>query len=293
LRDLKTIVVGLAPALAPIFIFTFYPVFYAIYTSLFRYNLKYPQQYGFIGIGNYVAMFKTYYFLGSLRSTAIFAAMSIPTIVFASLGIALLITRRFRGAGFLQWLVLIPWAIPLVVSGTIWKWIFDSAYGVFNDILYRLGLISEYVPWVTLPIPAMLILLLAFTWVMLPMPTLLFMAGIQSIPQELYEAAWVDGAKAFSTFKSITFTWLRPIMLINVIYTTLMAIWSFDLIYTITQGGPADFTALISFYTYHEMFTFLDFGKASALSIFVLIIGIILIYAYFKALRIGALRLRA
>ncbi len=119
------------------------------------------------------------------------------------------------------------------------------------------------------------------------------MAGLQSIPQELYEAARVDGAKTFSVFKSITFTWLRPIMLINVIYTTLMAIWSFDLIYTVTQGGPGDFTSLISFYTFHEMFTFLDFGKASALSVFVLIIGIILIFAYFRALRIGALRLRA
>ena len=293
MKELKTIIVGLAPALAPVFIFTFYPVFYALYTSLYRYNVKYPEQYGFTGFENYVKMTQTYYFWGSLRSTAIFAIMAIPVIVLSSLGIALLITKKFRGAGFLQWLVLVPWAIPLVVSGTIWKWMFDSAYGLFNDILFRLGLVRGYISWVTLPLPAMIILLFAFTWVSLPMPTLLFMAGIQSIPQELYEAAWVDGAKIFAAFKSITLTWLRPIMLINVIYTTLMSIWSFDLIYTITQGGPADFTALISFYTFHEMFTFLDFGKASALSVFVLIIGIVLIYAYFRALRIGALRLRA
>ncbi|MEM4246334.1 MAG: sugar ABC transporter permease [Candidatus Bathyarchaeia archaeon] len=293
MKDLRTILMGLAPALAPIFIFTFYPVFYAIYVSLFRFNLKYPEQYGFIGFQNYVEMTQTYYFQYSLRSTAIFAIMAIPVIVLGSLFLALLITRRFKGAGFLQWLVLIPWAIPYVVSGIVWKWIFDSAYGIFNDVLYKLGLISQYIPWVTLPIPAMIILLLAFTWVTLPMPTLLFMAGIQSIPQELYEAAWVDGAKAFSTFRSITLTWIRPIALINVIYTTLMSIWMFDLIYVITQGGPADFTALISFYTYNEMFTFLNFGRASALSVFVLIIGIALIYAYFRALRIGALRLRA
>ena len=121
MKNLKTIIIGLAPALVPIFLFTFYPVFYAIYTSLFRYNLKYPGQYGFIGFGNYVAMTKTFYFWGSLRSTAIFAIMSIPVIVFVSLGIALFITKKFKGAGFLQWLVLVPWAIPLVVSGTIWE----------------------------------------------------------------------------------------------------------------------------------------------------------------------------
>ncbi|MFX0145886.1 MAG: carbohydrate ABC transporter permease, partial [Candidatus Hodarchaeota archaeon] len=271
MKDLKNILIGLAPALAPIFIFTFYPVFYAIYVSLFRFNLKYPEQYGFIGGLNYVEMTQTYYFQNSLRSTAIFAIMAIPVIVIGSLLLSILITRKFRGAGFLQWLVLIPWAIPYVVSGIVWKWMFDSAYGIFNDVLYRLGIIGEYIPWVTLPLPAMVILLLAFTWVSLPMPTLLFMAGLQSIPQELYEAAWVDGAKTYSTFKSITFTWLRPIVLIVVIYTTLMSIWMFDLIYVITQGGPADFTALISFYTYNEMFTFLNFGRASALSVFVLI----------------------
>ena len=109
MKDLKNILIGLAPALAPIFIFTFYPVFYAIYVSLFRFNLKYPEPYGFIGGLNYVEMTQTYYFQYSLRSTAIFAIMAIPVIVIGSLLLSILITRKFRGAGFLQWLVLIPW----------------------------------------------------------------------------------------------------------------------------------------------------------------------------------------
>ncbi|MEM3071879.1 MAG: sugar ABC transporter permease [Candidatus Bathyarchaeia archaeon] len=293
MRELRDILIGLAPALIPIFIFTFYPVLYALYVSTLRYNLKYPEQFGFIGMGNYIEMTKTYYFRYSLLSTGLFAALAIPVIVFGSLGLAILLSQRFKGSGFLQWLVLVPWAIPYVVSGIVWKWMFDSNYGLFNDLMVKLGVISSYQPWLTRQWPAMLVLLLAFTWVSLPLPTLLFLAGIQSIPNELYEAALVDGAKAFARFKVVTFTWLKPIMLIVVIYTTLMSIWMFDLIYVITQGGPADFTALISYYTYNEMFTFLNFGRASALSVFVLIIGIALIFAYFKALQIGRLRLRA
>ncbi|MEM2902674.1 MAG: sugar ABC transporter permease [Candidatus Bathyarchaeia archaeon] len=293
MRELRDILIGLAPALIPIFIFTFYPVLYALYVSTLRYNLKYPEQFGFIGMGNYIEMTKTYYFRYSLLSTGLFAALAIPVIVFGSLGLAILLSQRFKGSGFLQWLVLVPWAIPYVVSGIVWKWMFDSNYGLFNDLMVKLGVISSYQPWLTRQWPAMLVLLLAFTWVSLPLPTLLFLAGIQSIPNELYEAALVDGAKAFARFKAVTFTWLKPIMLIVVIYTTLMSIWMFDLIYVITQGGPADFTALISYYTYNEMFTFLNFGRASALSVFVLIIGIALIFAYFKALQIGRLRLRA
>ncbi len=293
MKNLRTILIGLLPALTPVFIFTFYPVFYALYTSLYRYNIKYPEQYGFIGGGNYVAMTQTYYFRSSLTSTAIFALLAIPVIVLGSLGLATLLTQRYKGVSFLQWLILVPWAIPFVVSGTIWKWIFDANYGVFNDVLLNLGLISSYQPWLTRSWPAMIVLVLAFAWVFLPLPTLLFLAGMQSIPAELHEAAMVDGAKAFARFRAVTFTWLRPIVLIVVILTTLMSIWMFDLIYVITFGGPADFTALISYYTYNEMFTFLDFGRASALAVFVLIIGIALIFAYFRALRIGRLRLRA
>jgi ABC-type sugar transport system permease subunit len=293
LKEHRNIIIGLAPALIPIFIFTFYPIFYAIYVSLFRYNLKYPEQYGFIGFGNYVEMTQTYYFRASLTSTVLFAILAIPVIVFASLALAILLSQKFKGVGFLQWLIIVPWAIPYVVSGIVWKWMFDSNYGLFNDILVKLGLISSYQPWLTLPWSSITVLLLAFAWVSLPLPTLLFLAGIQSIPAELYEAAMVDGAKTFAKFKAVTFTWLKPIMLIVVIFTTLMSIWMFDLIYVITQGGPADFTALISYYTYNEMFTFLNFGRASALSIFVLIIGIGLIFAYFRALQIGRLRLRA
>lgn len=291
--DLRDILIGLLPALIPLFLFGFYPLAYAAYVSLFRYNLKYPEQYGFIGAKNYVDVTQMYYFVGSVTSSVIFAVIAIPIIVFASLGLAMLAARKFRGSGFVQWLILIPWGIPYVVAGLDFKWMFDSNYGLFNAIMFRLGVIDSYQAWLTMQWPALLVIILSFIWVTLPLPTLLFMAGIQSIPQELYEAALVDGARALARFRAITFTWLKPIFLIVIILMTLLSIQVFDPIYVITQGGPADFTALIAFYTFLEMFNFLDFGHASALAFMIFIVSIALIFAYFYALRIGRLRLRA
>ena len=291
--DLKDISIGLLPALIPLFLFGFYPLAYAAYVSLFRYNLKYPQQYGFVGPQNYVEVTQAYYFRGSLTSSIVFAVVAIPIILVASLALALLAARKFRGAGFLQWLILVPWGIPYVVAGLDWKWIFDSNYGLFNAVLLQLGIIESYRPWLTIQWPAMIVIIMSFIWVTLPLPTLLFLAGIQSIPQELYEAAMVDGARALARFRAITYTWLKPVFLIVIILTTLMSIQVFDPIYVITQGGPADFTALISFYTFQEMFTFLDFGHASALAFMIFMVSILLIFAYFYALKMGRLRLRA
>ena len=291
--DLKDTLIGLLPALIPLFLFGFYPLGYAAYVSLFRYNLKYPTQYGFIGGKNYVDVTQMYYFIGSLTSSVIFAVVAIPIILFASLALAMLAAREFRGSGFLQWLILVPWGIPYVVAGLDWKWLFDSNYGLINDILLKLGVIESYQPWLTMPWPAMFAIVISFIWVTLPLPTLLFLAGIQSIPQELYEASQVDGAGALARFRAITFTWLKPIFLIVVILTTLSSIQVFDPIYVITQGGPADFTAMITFYTFLEMFNFLDFGHASALAFMIFIVSVLLIFAYFYALRMGRLRLRA
>ncbi|MEM2045821.1 MAG: sugar ABC transporter permease [Nitrososphaerota archaeon] len=292
-EDIKFIILALTPSLLFILPFTFYPIGYAVYVSTQKYDLKYPEEIRFIGFDNFIQVINSYYFVDSVLATAIFAAISVPLAVAISLGLALLLSQKFKGVGFLQWLVLIPWAIPLVVSSAVWKWIFDANYGIFNAILKAIGLIDSYVPWLNLRWPAMLILVLAFLWVQLPLSTLLFLAGIQSIPQELYEAALIDGARSWARFKSITFTWLKPFMLIVAVYMTLMALWTFDIVYVITAGGPGNFTAVISYYTFSEMFTFLNFGRASALSFMVVLVSIGLIIAYFRALRIGRLRLRA
>jgi len=231
-------------------------------------------------------------FATSMSSTFIFALITVPSITLISLGEALLLSRKFRGVKILQVLALVPWSIPFVVSGSVYRLMFDFNFGMFNDIMLRLGLISQYRSWFSMAWPAMLIVALAYLWIQTPFPTLLLLAGIQSIPEELNEAALIDGAKRFAHFRVVTFNWLKPIIFIVLVYASIMALWCFDPIFVITAGGPADFTKLVTYFTYERMFGYLNFGEAGASTIIILAVTIVLIYLYFRALRLGRLRLR-
>jgi len=291
-EDLRYVLIALVPALIFIFFSVIYPIVQAGYISVHNWDLVTPEDRDFVGLKNYINVVTGYYFWKSMGVTAIFASIALVLVVLFSFGFALLINKAFKGAKYLQVIVLLPWAVPYVVTGAMWKWIYDSNYGLLNGILLQLGLISEYQPWLTQPWAAMFLLIIAHVWTETPLPTLLILAGLQSVPRELYEAALVDSAKPFAQFRYITFVWLKPILLIVFIYETLMAIRAFDLIYVITAGGPADFTATISFFTYRETFLFLDFGRATALCYIIVGMGLILIFAYFKALKAGSLELQ-
>lgn len=289
---IRVLALCLVPALTPLFLFGFYPLAYAFYLGFTFFNLKTEIPPHFIGFGNYVALTSDSVFGISVRSTLIFAALTIPLITLLSLGEALLLSKDFRGVRVLQVLALIPWGIPVVVSGSIYRFIFDFNFGLFNDLMEKLGLVQQYQSWLSMHWPAMLIVALAYIWVQTPLPTLLLLAGIQSIPKELHEAALIDGAKSVAHFRMVTFNWLKPILFIVLVYASLMALWCFDPIYVITMGGPANFTKLITFFTYEKMFYFLNFGQAGATTILILAITVLLIYLYFRALRLGRLRLR-
>jgi ABC-type sugar transport system permease subunit len=289
---IKALLICLIPALTPLFLFGFYPLGYAFYLSVTFYNLKSAIAPHFTGLGNFVDLISDSVFKISVTSNIIFALITIPLITLVSLGEALLLSRNFRGVKFMQVLALIPWGIPLVVSGSIYRFMFDLNFGLFNSIMVKLGLIDVYQSWLSMKWPALLIVALAYLWVQTPLPTLLLLAGIQSIPPELYEAALIDGAKTLARFKMVTFNWLKPIIFIVLVYASLMALWVFDPIYVITSGGPANFTKLLTYYTYEKMFYFLNFGQAGASTVIIFSVTVILIYLYFRALRLGRLRLK-
>lgn len=289
---IKALLICLIPALTPLFLFGFYPLGYAFYLSVTFYNLKSAIAPHFTGLGNFVDLISDSVFKISVTSNIIFALITIPLITLVSLGEALLLSRNFRGVKFMQVLALIPWGVPLVVSGSIYRFMFDLNFGLFNSIMVKLGLIDVYQSWLSMKWPALLIVALAYLWVQTPLPTLLLLAGIQSIPPELYEAALIDGAKTLARFKMVTFNWLKPIIFIVLVYASLMALWVFDPIYVITSGGPANFTKLLTYYTYEKMFYFLNFGQAGASTVIIFSVTVILIYLYFRALRLGRLRLK-
>ncbi|MEM3449523.1 MAG: sugar ABC transporter permease [Nitrososphaerota archaeon] len=285
IKELRFAIVTLAPLLVFVWLWIAYPISYAVFHSFHAYDITRPWYVGrFIGLDNYIGVFTSYYFIKSLITTAIFIVVVVPVVIGLSLGIALILNQNVPGSRVMQVFVLVPWAIPYVVTGTMFKWIYDANYGILNYVLVKLNIISEYQPWLTMPWHALMLLSLGWIWSQYPLPTILFLARLKLMPTDIYEASIIDGANAFNRFRFITLTWLRPILLLNIIYQTIIALATFDLIYVITGGGPFDFTSTISFFTYREAFQFFDWGRAISLAVSLFLIGLSIVYLYMKAL---------
>ena len=178
--------------------------------------------------------------------------------------LALLLNERFYGRGVLRSLVLLPWAIPTVVGGIMWQWFFNPRFGVFNGLLYTLGLVEVYQDYFLTAGTAMLILIFAQVWNASPFTTLVLLAALQAVPQDMYEAARVDGADVLARFRHITLPWLVQPLLIIMIVATMGSLRVFDLVYVLTGGGPGDATRVVTFTAYKKAFDALDFGTANA-----------------------------
>jgi len=266
-------------------LFTIYPVIYAVRISFYQYILTKPKAHPFVGWKNFQEVIGSYYFRNSLVNTGIYTVAAVIGVVLFGLLVALLLNSKVRTANALKIIILLPWAIPAVVAGLMWKWILNSDFGILNGILYGLGIIKEYIPFLATPQLAKLSLVMAQIWKEGPLATIFFLAGLQLIPEELYEAARMDGGGGWRIFRHITFPLLRPILLIVVVYETLIAILVFDIIYVLTGGGPGDSTALISWFAYAEIFKNLNLGHGVALAIIIAMITLVLIILYLRAIR--------
>jgi multiple sugar transport system permease protein len=273
------------PALLVIALFTIYPVLYALRISVYRYVLTKPNSHPFIGLKNFEDVITSYYFKTALVNTALYTIASVAGVILFGLLVALLLNSKIRSANALKIIILLPWAIPAVVAGLIWKWILNSDFGIFNAVLYSLGVIDSYIPFLADPNLAKLSLVLAHIWKEGPLAAIFFLAGLQLIPHEYYEAAKIDGGSNISVFRFITLPLLRPILLVVLVYETMTAILTFDIVYVLTGGGPGDATSLISWFAYAEIFKSLNLGTGIALSIIIALITLVLIVLYMRALR--------
>jgi multiple sugar transport system permease protein len=271
-----------APMLIAIFLVSVIPICYSFWISLQRYNLRQPNRIGFIGLENYWDVVSNAEFWQSMRVTFTFTIGSVIGEVVTGVLLALLLNEHFKGRGLLRSAMLLPWAIPGVIAGVMWKWIFNPRFGVLNGLLYSLGLIDEYRSWIGVdPTMAMAALIFVQVWNALPFNTLVLLAALQAIPSDLYEAATVDRADIGSRFRHITLPWLtQPIMIIMILATT-AGLRVFDLIYVLTGGGPGDSTRVVTFTAWKKAFDALDFGTANAyayiLTFMTLIIGLVYI----------------
>jgi len=273
-----------APALIAIFLLAGYPILNSAWISLHRYNLKRPQRFDFIGLENYASILESSEFWSSLWITVKFTLLVVTVVTLLGVAIALLLNQRFPGRSALRTLILLPWAIPPVVNGLMWQWIYDSKIGALNGLLVSLGVISEYRGWLSEPTSALLALAFADVWNVLPLAVILLLAALQKIPGELYEAARMDGAGGFQSFWFITFPWLAQTLLVVLILQTLSAIRAFDVIYVLTAGGPGTSTTTLTWKTYLTTFENLDFGLGNAYAYVVSLITLGFALVYFRVL---------
>jgi len=277
----------IAPAVLLVAAFTLYPYIYALWSSIRVVSPLLPP--AFAGLKNYKAVITSIYFLRAVRNTLIFTAASVPISVVLGLLVASLLNRRFFGDVALKALVLLPWAVPLAISGVVWRGFFSSGWGALNALLYMAGIIPKYIGWLTTPSLAMLAVITAQIWTQFPFATVLILAAMQAIPAELYEAASIDGAGILQRFFHVTLPGIRAMLAIVVIFEILMGLTTFDLTYALTGGGPGTATTVISYYTYAESFKMLNFGNGAALAIILALVSLLMILAILQFIPKGAL----
>ncbi len=226
-----------------------------------------------IGLEHYRALLQDPDFLAALRNTAVFTVVSVGLELLVGLPIALLLARRVPGMGWVRVAVLIPWAIPTVVSAQMWRWMLHDIYGVVNQIGVAIGLFPHKVAWLAQPGTAMAAVIAVDVWKTTPFVVLMLLAGLHTIDRELYEAAALDGASSWQRFRWITLPLLMPYMGVTLVFRTLDALRVFDVIYVMTGGGNS--TETLAIYARRVLIDFQDLGYGSAVSMGILgVIGV-------------------
>ena len=283
-QDARTAWLLVIPALVIILGVMLWPIIYTFILSFFNAPTGLNQVRTFIWLDNYIAMMKDPEFWDTIRRTLYFTVVSVVLEMALGLGIAQLINSHPWGWKFLRFALIVPWAVPTIVNGAMWRWIYSADFGALNGLLMQFGLIKHYVPWLTFPNLAMPLVILADAWHTMPFVALILQAALAALPEELDEAAAVDGANAFQRFWSIRLPLLRPAILVALIARTVEAFRVFDIVYIITSGGPANSTLTITFFTYLNSFPWGKQGVGAALSFLISIFTISMALIFIRVL---------
>lgn len=268
----------LLPAVAYLAVTLLYPIYENLRMSLHDVTVStfLSGDQAWVGLANYRTLFDDPAFWNALRLSITFTAGSLVFQFTIGLALAMLFNTPFPGNNLLRSLILLGWLMPTILSGSIFRWMLDGDYGIVNYVLRSIGLMDENQYWLIDPGTALAGTIVANIWVGIPFNMLLLLAGLQAIPTTLYEAASLDGAGAWTKFRTITMPLLRPvalsILLLGLIYTFKV----FDLIYIMTGGGPGDVTSVLPIYTYQQTFQFFNFGIGAAAAM-VLLLGMLAI----------------
>jgi multiple sugar transport system permease protein len=255
----------LAPLLCLVAVFAIYPLVRMLVLSFTTQNLETQFAPVFAGAANYQRAWHDSHFWETVLRTLVFTVTAVGLELLLGLAAALALHHSFVGRGLARTAALVPWVLPSSALALGWIWIFNDQFGVLNDLLQRGGLLSSPVAWLGHPGSAFAAVILADVWKTTPFLTLLLLAGLQTIPTELYAASALDGASRWQQFRHITLPLLRPVIFVAVLFRTLQSFGIFDLVYVMTGGGPGGATETVALYTYRNFMRYLDFGYGAAL----------------------------
>ncbi|MER6789377.1 sugar ABC transporter permease [Streptomyces sp. NPDC000658] len=277
----------LVPAGVYLVLFFGYPVVENVVMSFQQYTTTtfYTGAAPFVGLRNYADVLSSDLFPQALLTTVLFTAGSLCGQFVLGLALALFFRRRFPLSGVLRSLLLLPWLLPLAVSGATWRWMLDTDTGVVNDTLRDLHLLSSGVPWLTGTSQALVSVILVNVWVGVPFNTAILYGGLQDIPTQLYEAARIDGAGPVATFRHVTWPLLRPVAGVVLVLGVMYTLKVLDIILVVTGGGPADATETLATRSYDLSFRQFEFGRGAAMGNVLIVVSLVCALVYLRANR--------
>ena len=277
----------ISPSMIVVFGVIIIPIITTFIYSLVNINPLSSHCGEFYGLKFYINALKSENFWADLLRTLYYTITSTAIETVLGLLIALLLNERFPGVKFLRAIIIIPWAIPTVVNGSLWKLMLNGEYGVINAVLLKLRLIPAYQSFLGNPKTAMLAVVVADAWKMTPLAVIFFLAALQGIDASIYEAAMVDGASALRRFRAITLPALKPTVLVIVVMRTVEKFKAFDIFYLMTRGGPANSTKTLMYDTYLQAFTALNYSDAATYAYLIAIIVALMTLVYVRLMKRG------
>lgn len=285
LNKTQTAVIFASPAIIFTFVLLLYPIVTVFRNSMYDIKLYVQQPLKFIGFENFSSIFtKDPYFWTAFKNTLIFTGIAVPLELCVGFFLALLLNLKIRARGIYRTLLLLPWVTPPVVAALMWAWLLNFNSGLVNYLLTNIGILSSPRLWLGEAQTALLSVILIDLWRETPFFILVLLAGMQTVPIELYEAVKIDGGNFFAQIRYVMLPLIKHSILISLLIRTMSAFKIFDLIYVLTHGGPAGATEVLATYTYKTTFEFMKIGLGSAMSIFILLIVIILSVIYIRLL---------
>jgi multiple sugar transport system permease protein len=259
-----------APGFFILIALVIFPIITLFNTSFLRYESVFPIK--FIGFGNYKYIFSDRIFWLALKNTIIYSGGVTALTFIWGLVLALLLSKITRGSVIFRSLAMLPWAVPLVISGYIWKWMLDPNVGIVSDFLIKVGLISSPLYVFSDPKLAMIGCIIADAWVETPFMCIFVLASIKNIPEDFYDAARVDGADCFDTFRYITLPLISRMALMGILIIGMFTFRTIDVIFSMTRGGPARGTYVIGYYVVDQLWQRVNFGTGSAAGVITLLL---------------------